>query len=516
MGSFIKGHGSLKRHLLRGAVILVGLFVVDCIFLAFKWPFTRTEVVTSLERFSASKVQMGQFHKTFFLHPGYVAENVTFARDSNGNATQLASVRGIDCRASWLALISLTHRVHQLRIEGLRVNIPAPVPAPMPLHPEEVIKTTVTELVADGAILEIAPRHAGGETLRFEFPRLTIGNVEKKKSMTFRTLVHNPEPPGDLRIDGRFGPFETGKLGQTPLSGTFDLAHADLSHYRVICGLLSTTGSFNGSLGHADLRGHAVIPDFEITSSHHAVGLSADFHSIVDGIHGNVSIENATAHFLHTSVSTHGKIGNERGEAGKTLSLHLDAPQARVEDLLRLFVKADQSPLYGAIQLSALAVLPPGHEEFLRRIRLDGKFDITEGHFARPNTQLKVDELSERARKQKAKETNAADPQRVVSDFEGDARVRDATAFLSNALFRVPGAVARGQGTYNLITEAIDLHGTLAMQASLSKAAGGIKSIFLIPLDPFFKKKGAGAVLPVRITGTYSHPVFGLSLTGKK
>ncbi len=516
MTPFLKHPKRLVRHLQQGAVILFGLLLLDCIFLAFKWPFTRASVITGLEQASFCKVQIGRFDKTFFPRPGYIADNVTFARKDGGNTAQLASAHVIRCRAGWLALISLTHRIHQLRIEGLHVSIPSHVPPAMQLHPEEAIKTTVTELVADGTVLEIAPRHGGGQPLRFDFPSLTVGNVEKKKSMTFHTLVHNPEPPGDLKIDGRFGPFQTGKLSQTAVSGSFDMAHADLSYYHVICGILSAKGSFNGSLGHAELHGNAVIPDFEITSSHHSVGISTDFHSIVDGIHGNVSIQNATAHFLHTNLSTHGTVSNEGGEAGKTVSLDLDARQARVEDLLRLFVKADQPPLDGAIELRAHATLPPGHEEFLRRIRLNGTFDITQAHFARPTTQLKVDQLSARAHSKKEKDTDASDPERVVSDFKADARVRNGTAYLSNALFRVPAAVARGDGTYNLITEAIDLHGTLAMQASLSKAAGGVKSIFLIPLDPFFKKKGAGAVLPVRITGTYAHPVFGLSLTGKR
>jgi hypothetical protein len=50
------------------------------------------------------------------------------------------------------------------------------------------------------------------------------------------------------------------------------------------------------------------------------------------------------------------------------------------------------------------------------------------------------------------------------------------------------------------------------MDASLSKAASGVKSLLLIPLDPFFKKRGAGAVVPVRVMGTYSHPRFKASL----
>jgi hypothetical protein len=92
----------------------------------------------------------------------------------------------------------------------------------------------------------------------------------------------------------------------------------------------------------------------------------------------------------------------------------------------------------------------------------------------------------------------------------------DAVAQLSKGIFAVPGPVVRGGGIYTLTSQSIDFRRTLAMRASLSKAAGGIKSLLLLPLDPFFKKDGTGAVVPVRIGGTYSHPVFKMSLTRKK
>jgi hypothetical protein len=98
----------------------------------------------------------------------------------------------------------------------------------------------------------------------------------------------------------------------------------------------------------------------------------------------------------------------------------------------------------------------------------------------------------------------------------GNVRLRAAIATVSHAVFAVPGAVARAGGTYDLLTKAIDLRGDLAMHASLSKAVGGLKSIFLIPLNPFFRQSRAGAVVRVRITGTYSHPVFKVSLTRPK
>ena len=66
-------------------------------------------------------------------------------------------------------------------------------------------------------------------------------------------------------------------------------------------------------------------------------------------------------------------------------------------------------------------------------------------------------------------------------------------------------------GTYNLLNEKIDLHGLMQVDTKISKTTTGVKSLFLKMMDPFFKKKKKGEVVPVHISGTYHHPQFGLT-----
>jgi hypothetical protein len=70
-------------------------------------------------------------------------------------------------------------------------------------------------------------------------------------------------------------------------------------------------------------------------------------------------------------------------------------------------------------------------------------------------------------------------------------------------------------GTYNLISHRIDLHGRLRVDTKISNTTTGAKAMLLKMMDPFFKKKRKGEVLPVRISGTYEHPSFGLDLYDK-
>ena len=60
------------------------------------------------------------------------------------------------------------------------------------------------------------------------------------------------------------------------------------------------------------------------------------------------------------------------------------------------------------------------------------------------------------------------------------------------------------------------MHGRMRVDTKISKTASGVKALLLKTMDPFFKKKKKGEVVPVHITGTYEHPQFGLDLTKPK
>jgi hypothetical protein len=68
-------------------------------------------------------------------------------------------------------------------------------------------------------------------------------------------------------------------------------------------------------------------------------------------------------------------------------------------------------------------------------------------------------------------------------------------------------------GTYALLTQQINLHGSLQLDNKLSKGSTGVKSVLLKSLEPLLKKKNAGEIVPIRIGGTFSHPSYGLDVT---
>jgi hypothetical protein len=148
-----------------------------------------------------------------------------------------------------------------------------------------------------------------------------------------------------------------------------------------------------------------------------------------------------------------------------------------------------------------------GDASFLDKLRLSGNFGVDSGNFTQPDTQLDVDKLSAGARGQH-KDT----PEDVLSNLKGSVDMVHAVATFSSLSFNVPGADAQMHGNYNVINHRIDLHGNMRVATRISKTETGMKSFVLKMMDPIFRKRKKGEIVPVHIEGTYEKPEFGLDL----
>ncbi len=366
---------------------------------------------------------------------------------------------------------------------------------------------SIRQLIMEGAVIELTP--AGRDKpLRFDISNVALHPVAAGRPISFTVTLQSPVPPGIIKCAGVLGPWKWDAAGQTPLKGSFTFDHANLATFHGIAGILSSQGSFEGILQQINIVGSTDTPDFEVTRSAHAVHLKTQFQSVVNGVNGDITLNAVKAQFEKTTILAEGDLAGSVGKQGKTASIRMTVHDGRIQDLLRLFLKPERQPMTGSITFQATATLPPERRPFLQKILLDGNFGIEASRFTNPRIQAHINELSERAEGEKQN-----DPENVTSDLHGRVRLKEGVATFSNLFFSVPGASAEMRGTYNLISERVNLSGALRMKATASQASTGVKSLFLKLVDPLFKRKNAGAVLPVRLTGTYSHPSFGVSLT---
>jgi len=261
-------------------------------------------------------------------------------------------------------------------------------------------------------------------------------------------------------------------------------------------------------LEHIEIGGSTDAPDFRVTRSDHAVHLKTQFSATVNGMDGDVALQSVHAQFDRTSVVSQGEVANKAGSEGKTVSLGATELQGRIQDWLFLLSSAHRPALTGAMNFRTQIMVPPGERDFLERVNLQGDFGIDGAWFASSTTQGNVDNLSRVAEGEKEND----DPADVVESLKGHVVLKHAIATFSDISFSFPGALAHVHGTYGLLTERVNLHGTLRVDNKLSKGSNGMRSFLLKFAEPFLKKKNAGEIVPIKIGGTFSHPTYGLDL----
>ena len=365
------------------------------------WPFTRKAVVQALQQQSGSKVRLSSFRQTFFPHPGCVAEGVTFRRDGSQASPPFIRIGKLTIVGSYHGL--LTHRIQQVRAEGMHVMVT--------MRPEDSAifgsaapgfslqsGIAISEIVADGAQLDITPGEPGQEPLVFPIQMLSLHSIYDGRPFSFNAVLKIPEPPGDLSVTGQFGPWKSGDGGHTPLSGSYTLQHADLGVFSGVAGTVSAAGKFEGVLQHVNVAGTTDTPDFVLTRNGHQVHLTTRFQALVDGLNGDVALEPVVAQWGRTTIVAKSDVETQSEDHGKTVAMTAYSTHARTEDLLRLFTKDTPPPMTGDIIFRAKVTVPPDQRPFLDKVRLQGDFGIAGAQYTKFETQKNLDVLSARAR----------------------------------------------------------------------------------------------------------------------
>jgi hypothetical protein len=500
--------------------ILLAVSICAVVFLgimAAKWPFTREAMMKRLERASSAQVEMRGFHSKYFPFPGCVADDVVFRQKTAPGqkpADPIITIRKLTIESTFAGLLSKPGRIRRVVADGLRLHIPQ---GGVNLHEQTGSgsdQTVIEELRADNAVLELATGQTAEKKLVFQIHSAQFHNIGGGQAVPFQVSLQLPVPPGEVESSGSIGPWkdEKGTVRSTAISGKYVLNRANLGVFKALGGIVSSRGEFSGNLEKLNVAGMTDSPDFEVKESGHQFHLSTQFRGLLDMKNGDLVLPSLEARLGNTNLLAHGSVSGKP----KTVTLDVTHGQGKIQDLILLFSDAKASPMLGPVVFQTQIVLPPEHRPFKERVRLTGNFNISRARFTSTNTQKNVDQLSERAegKKDKEKDYDQDDDEngfeQVMTDLKGNVIMKDGVATFSPVSFAVPGADADMKGTYSLLTKRVNMRGKMRMLATVSQASTGAKSIFLKVLDPFYKKKkkGAGAEVPIRMTGTYGHTHF--------
>jgi len=510
-------------------------------------PLLRARILEGLENHFHARVELDSFHLT--LRGGLWAEGKGL-RIWPPVEIESVNVWGVSAPASEVPLIRLAEfrfhaplryepgqpiRLSAVQLKGLEIDVPprsrfergaegAKATAGQNANKANIytglLHFQVESLECQGAHLTIETSKPGKLPLEFAIAHLKLTGIGAGGAMGFEAELTNPRPVGTIHTKGSFGPWVVKDPGESPVTGEYRFDHADLSGFKGIAGILSSTGHFQGVLRQLVVDGVTDTPDFRLTHFGTPMPLHTKFHAKVDGINGDTWLEPVEATLGHSHFLTQGQIvrvapvadGKDKPRpGGHDISLTVNVDRGRIEDFLRLASHSGTPLMTGALIMKAELKIPPGPVPVHERLKLAGTFALDDVHFASEKIQSRIGELSARGlgRPKDAKTGGDAD---VRSTMEGNFQMAGGVVRLPALKYTVPGAVIDLKGSYGEDGGTLDFAGTAKMQATVSAMVGGWKGLLLKPVDRYFQKNGAGTEVPIHINGTRENPKFGIDL----
>lgn len=515
-----------KKRGVWGWIAIVALFGVIVVAAVVEWmlhraePILRARVVETLSARFESRVEMKAFHVS-----------VLNGLDVSGDGLEIYPPDDVVAAGAKNPLISLDHfsfaapirglfdkpmHVGVVSVKGMTISIPPREmrqQAPKREPKKGSIKILVDEIDCTSSKLIIETAKPDKDPKEFDLQRIVMHNVGPNDPWRYDATLVNAIPTGDIHAVGTFGPWVNESPGDSTVTGRYTFDHADLSTIKGIGGILSSVGEFNGQLNRIVVDGTTETPDFSLDTADRPVPLHTKFHAIVDGTSGDTYLQPVEAKLGQSSFTCTGSVVNVKGK-GHIIDVEANVPDGRIQDFLSLAVKTRPVLMTGRLNMKAKLHITPGNERVINRMGLRGGFRLRSIHFSNPEWQDKVDMLSLRAQGQpKLAKPGAED---VNSVMTGQYVLGSGRLNMSQLLYSLPGADVNLSGMYALNGSDLDFSGKVRTKAALSQmVATRWKSWLLKPVDPFFRKNGAGAEIPIKISGTRGAPKFGLDLRRK-
>ena len=499
----------------RGLMVCGGLAVVALAvgfyFLNVYWPYRYRMVKPTLEQTFASQIKMEHYHRTYFPHPGFIAEGLTLRRNTATDLPPVGSVKRVRVVGRWIDLLLLRNRIDAVYADGLQVVIP-PVGSRANLedfpagssNDFEGPSTAIGRLVLENAELDIL-RTDGG---RYSFPikRLVLTNLHKYATVRYTVEMETPNASGHIVAAGNFGPLRGGKLEETPVTGKFTYDEVRLESLGDLHGQMTSTGNFDGNLAAIDAQTESSVANFSVGKGK-GMALSGTSTVEVDGLNGDMQFKGIDLRLGKTVVHVAGQLVG----GPKVMDVDVSIAKGRVQDALQPFTKADP-PVVGPVRMRAqVHVAGAGNgESFLDRLTMKGVFDVPSERLTSSAKEKSLSAFSARATG--ASDEAAGAEQDVVSSMVGAVTLTKGVAHASRLVFVMPGAAANLSGTFDVRSYKVDMTGDLTMQTDVTHVTTGFKSVLLKPLAPLFRKKKAGAVVPIRISGGPGQYTVGLNV----
>ena len=534
------------------AVLLIALGIAVNISLHNAEPMLREVIVEKLQDRFHARVELDSFHISLVNGLWAEGKGLRIWPPAQVAGVNVPVVNGTpDPSLAWPLIRLQEFRFHAplhfdpakpihisvVQLQGLDIDVPPKThfahgqPAQQPAAAPEkkklgnsLLHFKIDTIECSGANLTLETDKPGHMPLVFAIAQLKLANVSAGGAMHFDAVLTIPRPTGLIQTSGTVGPWAVDDPGETPVDGDYRFNHADLGVFKGIAGSLDSTGKYNGALRHMEVDGETTTPDFRLTHFGTPLPLKTTFQATVDGTNGDTWLHPVDAMLGHSHFTAEGEIVRVQPvlshnqvvkPGGHDISLKVNVDRGKMDDFLRLTSSSGSPLLTGDLVLKTTLEIPPGKESVHQRIRLNGNFKLSSAEFTSAKIQNYVGQLSLRGQGDPKQAKNGGDAN-IKSTMQSSFKMAAGFIDLPNLQYIVPGAEIDLSGKYGLQGSTLDFAGTARTDATVSQMVGGWKGFLLKPADHFFKKDGAGTLVPIHVNGTREDPKFGVDVKGIK
>jgi hypothetical protein len=505
--------------ILPGAVLLLLALATGYVYF---WPQgienrIRKSVTEALARHFQSDVELSALQIKVLPVLRVTGKGLTLRYHGRTDVPPLLQIGNFSFTAGISDLLRPVKHIPYLQVQNMLLTIPprgsrTVQPKPGLVQKDSIVPDIVVDRIdCDEFDIRILPKQPEKGPLDWDIHNLVLTSAGPKQPLAFHGTLTNGKPKGEIDTHGQFGPWDAEEPGGTPVSGEYTFTNADLGPLPGIAGILSSTGKYTGVLDQLEVNGQTDTPDFSLDKVGRPVPLHTEFSATVDGTNGDTYLHPVKATLVQSLIIAEGKVVRMPEKHGHYISIDTTVPGGRIQDFLNLAINSEKPFLTGPVKIKAKLTIPPGQEHVLQKMILDGQFHVDNATWSSPELREKLESLSRHAEGKPADEEAGS----AVSDLSGNFLLQDGVVHFRQLNFSIEGAAIDLAGTYAVRGGELDLAGHVKLKAKLSQTVTGSKSFFLKAIDPLFEKKGAGTVLPIRITGTRDKPVFGVSVFHK-
>jgi hypothetical protein len=426
----------------------------------------------------------------------------------------LVQVGSFSLELTLKGLLAKPRALETLQLRDLKVHIPPRTKEPgLPEATTQgkgvpTLALTIGTILAERARIEISSSNPGRPPRVFKIDRLALESFDLRRAVPYQAALRYQRPPGDLTVEGSFGPVDNSDPKQTPFSGLYLFSEADLGVFGGIAGRLTTEGTFSGTIEETEVAGNATVPDFHLTRVKNVVPLEVDYSAAILDNAATIELRQVNTAFGKSLLLTTGDVSRIPDQDGRRVSLKVSTTRARVEDLISFAVQSDSPPLSGLIDMQTDILIPPGPTPFIERLRAEGDFLIQNGRFSSTDIQKYLDQISRIG----GGVAVAEEDKEVVAEIGGGFLLQDRRIRFSRLNFRIPGMKVELTGTYSLAGEILNFLGRALLDRTPSEMSGPLGSLIRI-IDPLFGNAQAGTVIPIKIEGTRTQPKFSVDFS---